>query len=190
MHGKPPVKASPSRTRRAATWTLVLLVIAGVGYYFFAGSADQGGRAARGRFTPDGPVPVLAVAAKRTDVPIYLDAVGTARALNTVTVRPQVDGKLLSINFQEGENVKKGEVLAKIDPTTFQAALDQALAKKAQDEAQLANSKNDLERYERLAATNAINRQQADTQRALVAQHAALVQADQAGYRTGALGCE
>src|SRR6185312_9255551 len=84
------------------------------------------------------------------------------------------------VNFKEGEDVKKGDVLAQIDPTTFQAALDQALAKKAQDEAQLANSKNDLERYERLAATNAINRQQADTQKALVAQHAALVQGDQA----------
>jgi multidrug efflux system membrane fusion protein len=178
MHGKPPVKASIGRTRRAATWTLVLLALAGLGYYFFAG--NQGQRAPRGRFAADGPVPVVAAAAKRADVPVYLDAVGTTRALNTVTVRPQVDGKLLSVNFKEGEDVKKGDVLAQIDPTTFQAALDQALAKKAQDEAQLANGKIDLERYERLAATNAINRQQADTQRALVAQYAALVQADQA----------
>jgi multidrug efflux system membrane fusion protein len=165
--------------RRAATWLLVLLALAGVGYYFLAGGAEQT-RRSRGRFAAEGPVPVVAVAAKRADVPIYLDAVGTTRALNTVTVRPQVDGKLLSVNFREGQDVKKGDVLAQIDPTTFQAALDQALAKKAQDEAQLANSKNDLERYERLAATNAINRQQADTQRALVAQHTALVQADQA----------
>jgi multidrug efflux system membrane fusion protein len=179
MHGKPPVK-TPSMTRRAATWTLLLLALAGAGYYFFADGADPARRTGRGRFAADGPVPVVAVAAKRADVPIYLDAVGTTRALNTVTVRPQVDGKLLSINFKEGQDVKKGDVLAQIDPTTFQAALDQALAKKAQDEAQLANSRNDLERYERLAATNAINRQQADTQKALVAQHAALVQADQA----------
>jgi membrane fusion protein, multidrug efflux system len=179
MHGKPPVKPVTSRTRRAATWTLVLLALAGVGYYFLAGG-NQAQRASRSRFAADGPVPVVAVAAKRADVPVYLDAVGTARALNTVTVRPQVDGKLISVNFKEGEDVKKGDVLAQIDPTTFQAALDQALAKKAQDEAQLANGKIDLERYERLAATNAINRQQADTQRALVAQYAALVQADQA----------
>ena len=113
-------------------------------------------------------------------MPVYLDAVGTIKALNTVTVRPQVDGKLLSVNFKEGEDVKKGDVLAEIDPVIYQAQLDQAVAKKAQDEAQLANAKIDLERYEKLAATNAINKQQADTQRALVAQNTALVQADQA----------
>ena len=113
-------------------------------------------------------------------MPVYLDAVGTIKALNTVTVRPQVDGKLLSVGFKEGDDVKKGDVLARIDPTTYQAALDQAIAKKAQDEALLANAKIDLDRYEKLAATNAINRQQADTQRALVAQDAALVQSDQA----------
>ncbi len=123
---------------------------------------------------------MLVAAAAKADVPVYLDAVGTIKALNTVTVRPQVDGKLLSVGFKEGQDVKKGDVLARIDPTTYQAQLDQAMAKKAQDEAQLANAKIDLDRYERLAATNAINRQQADTQRALVAQYAALVQSDQA----------
>jgi multidrug efflux system membrane fusion protein len=183
MHGRHPIKAAeiraPSRARRGATWLIVLLALAGIGYYFFTSGSHVASRNPRS-FTPQGPVPVVAVAAKRADVPVYLDAVGTVRALNTVTVRAQVDGKLLSVNFKEGDDVKKGDVLAQIDPTLFQAALDQAVAKKAQDEAQLANAKNDLERYERLAATNAINRQQADTQKALVAQYAALVQADQA----------
>jgi multidrug efflux system membrane fusion protein len=183
VHGKAPIKdrvtEKPSAARRAATWTSVLLVLAGVGYYFFAGTSQVTQR--RGRFAGgEGPVPVLAVPAKRADVPIYLDAVGTVRALNTVTVRAQVDGKLLSVNFDEGQDVKKGDVLAQIDPTTYKASLDQAVAKKAQDEAQLANSRNDLARYQRLAATNAINQQQADTQKALVAQNEALVQADQA----------
>jgi multidrug efflux system membrane fusion protein len=183
VHGKAPItQKKPSVTRRAATWALVLLVLlvlAGAGYYFFAGTTEQASH--RGRFAGgEGPVPVLAVQVKRADVPIHLDAVGTVRALNTVTVRAQVDGKLLSINFDEGQDVKKGDVLAQIDPTTFKAALDQAVAKKAQDEAQLANSKNDLARYQRLAATNAINQQQADTQKALVAQNEALVQGDQA----------
>jgi multidrug efflux system membrane fusion protein len=180
MHGKTPLRTKPSLTGRVAAWTLVLLAIAGAGYYFATSTTEPTSRHGRWRGAAQGPVPVLAVAAKRAAVPIYLDAVGTARALNIVTVQPQVEGKLASINFQEGQDVKKGDVLAKIDPITFQAALDQAVAKKAQDEAQLANSRNDLERYERLAATNAINRQQADTQRALVAQHEALVQADQA----------
>ncbi len=157
---------------------LVLIAVAGALYYVFGQSTPQQQR--RNRFAADGPVPVLVAPATNADVPVYLDAVGTVKALNTVTVRPQVDGKLLSVNFKEGEDVKKGDVLARIDPTLYQAQLDQARAKKAQDEALLGNAKNDLERYEKLAATNAINKQQADTQRALVAQYTAQVQADQA----------
>lgn len=126
------------------------------------------------------PVPVIAAAARLADVPIYLDGVGTTRALNTVTVRPQVDGKLISVLFREGQDVKRGEVLARIDPTTYQAQYDQAVAKKAQDEATLANARMDLERYANLAATNSIARQQLDTQRALVAQLEAQVKLDQA----------
>jgi membrane fusion protein, multidrug efflux system len=134
-----------------------------------------------GRFRGgEGPVPVLAAAATRADVPVYLDGVGTTRALNTVTVRPQVDGKLIKISFKEGQDVERGDVIAEIDPTTYQAQLDQAKAKKAQDEAQLANARLDLERYTRLATTNAVNRQQVDTQKALVAQFEAQVNLDQA----------
>src|SRR3954452_6452714 len=124
--------------------------------------------------------PVLSIDARTADVPVYLDGVGTARALNMVTVKPQVDGKLISVSFIEGQEVPKGFVLAKIDPTTYQAAYDQAVAKKAQDAALLANQKLDLERYTRLAASNAVNKQQLDTQRALVAQGEALVNLDQA----------
>ncbi len=125
-------------------------------------------------------VPVLAAPARLADVPVYLDGVGTAKALNTVTVRPQVDGKLIKISFDEGQEVPKGFVLAKIDPTLFQAQYDQAVAKKAQDEALLANAKVDLERYTRLLASNAVNKQQADTQRSLVDQLTAQTQSDQA----------
>ena len=182
MHGEFPkqilAKARGS-TRRTLVIGIVLIALAAAFYYVFSASTPQQRRG--GRFaTGEGPVPVLVAPAARADVPVYLDAVGTIRALNTVTVRPQVDGKLLSVNFKEGDDIKKGDVLAKIDPVIYQAQLNQAIAKKAQDEAQLANSKIDLERYERLAATAAINKQQADTQRALVAQYTALVQADQA----------
>src|SRR3989442_2348917 len=134
----------------------------------------------RGGPSASEPVPVLATAARATDVPVYLDGVGTAKALNTVTVRSQVDGKIINISFTEGQDVPKGFVLAKIDPTTYQAQYDQAQAKKAQDEAQLANARLDLERYVRLAQTNSATKQQADTQRALVAQLEAQVRLDQA----------
>jgi membrane fusion protein, multidrug efflux system len=175
---KKPAVAPTSRSRRAAVWSLVIIILAGLGYYFFAAPWSSAQRAQRAR-VGEGPVPVIAATVKRADVPLYLDAVGTSRALNTVTVRPQIDGKLIQVAFAEGQNVKKGDVLARIDPTTFQAQLDQAIGKKAQDEAQLSNARLDLERYERLAATNSINRQQADTQRATVAQLEALVKSDQ-----------
>jgi multidrug efflux system membrane fusion protein len=126
------------------------------------------------------PVPVLAIDARRADVPVYLDGVGTARALNTVTVKPQVEGKLIAVSFTEGQEVPRGYILAKIDPTTYQAQYDQAVATKAFREAQLTNARVDFDRYLRLAKTNAINAQQVDTQRALVAQLEAQVRGDQA----------
>jgi multidrug efflux system membrane fusion protein len=134
----------------------------------------------RGGGNANDSVPVVASLAKLADVPVYFDGVGTAKALNTVTVRPQVDGKLIKIMFTEGQEVPKGFVVAKIDPTTYQALYDQAVAKKAQDEATLANAKLDLERYGRLVATNAVNKQQYDTQKAMVDQLTAQTQFDQA----------
>ena len=183
MHGEAPkqalARAKGGRLRRNLAFLLILAAVGGALYYVYHTGAPRPQRT--GRFGGEnGPVPVLAATAAKADVPVYLDAVGTIKALNTVTVSPQVDGKLISVNFKEGQDVKKGDVLARIDPTIYQAQLDQAIAKKAQDEAVLANAKVDLDRYEKLAATNAINRQQADTQHALVAQDTALVQSDQA----------
>jgi multidrug efflux system membrane fusion protein len=179
MHGELPkrLKQAASR-RRIMAGGLILVAIAAALIYVFASPVVVPKRA--GRFAAEGPVPILAATVARADVPVYLDAVGTTRALNTVTVRPQVDGKLLEVAFQEGQDVKKGDVLARIDPTLYKAQLDQAVAKKAQDEATLANAKLDLTRYQMLAASNAINKQQADTQTAVVAQNTAIVQADQA----------
>jgi multidrug efflux system membrane fusion protein len=185
MHGELPKQIwarTKGRTRRNLAIGLIVVVLAVALIYVFSGTpAPQ----TNSRFgAVGGPVPVLATAAATSDVPVYLDAVGTIKALNTVTVSPQVDGKLLSVGFKEGDDVKKGAVLAQIDPTTYKAALDQVAAKKAQDEALLANAKIDLDRYEKLAATNAINRQQADTQKALVQQDEALVQSDQAAVES------
>jgi len=163
---------------------LVIAAVAGVYYMPEAQQPRQlqggskGGQ--RGAPASSDPVPVIATPAKLADVPVYLDGVGTAKALNTVTVRSQVDGKLIKISFTEGQDVDKGYVLAKIDPVTYQAAYDQTVAKKAQDEAQLANARLDLDRYTRLAATNAVNKQQLDTQKAMVAQLEAQLKLDQA----------
>jgi multidrug efflux system membrane fusion protein len=108
------------------------------------------------------------------------------RALNTVTVRSQVDGKLISVNFTEGQDVNKGDVLGEIDPAIYKAQYDQAVAKKAQDEAQLANQRLDLIRYQQLAASNAGSKQQYDTQKAVIAQQEALVNSDQAAIDNAA----
>lgn len=159
---------------------LAILVIGGLtaaAIHFMTGSdqSQRGRRWARA----EGPVPVIATEAKLADVPVWLEGVGTAKARNTVTVRPQVDGKILTINFKEGQDVKAGDVLAQIDPVTFQAQLDQAVAKKALDESQLANARRDLERYDQLSS-NVIAAKTVDTQRALVAQLEAQIKSDDA----------
>src|SRR5258708_8213352 len=163
--------------RRTVSNTITLLIVGGLGYIAWT-SLQQ--KQAANRARPDLPVPVLAATPRIQDVPVYLDGVGAVRALNNVLVRSQVDGKLIVVNFTEGQDVKKGDVLAEIDPVIYKAQYDQAVAKKAQDEAQLANQRLDLARYQQLSATNAGSKQQCDTQRAVVAQHQALVNADQA----------
>ncbi|WP_374445702.1 efflux RND transporter periplasmic adaptor subunit, partial [Stella sp.] len=173
--------------RRAFRWLVGLAVVAailgGIGWVLMGQAPPTSSqRPGRGAFQGAGgqPIPVLAVAARTADVPIRLDTVGTIQALNTVTVRPQVDGQLIWIGFREGQDVKKGDLLAQIDPAIYKAALDQAIAKKAQDQANLANARVDLDRYVRLARTDYATKQQADTQRALVQQLEALVRSDQA----------
>jgi membrane fusion protein, multidrug efflux system len=169
--------------RRTVSIAITLLILGGLGYIGWT-SLQQ--KQAANRVRPDPAVPVLAATPRIQDVPVYLDGVGSVRALNTVTVRSQVDGKLIVVNFTEGQDVKKGDVLGEIDPVLYKAAFDQAVAKKAQDEAQLANQRLDLIRYQQLSASNAGSKQQADTQRALVAQTEALVNSDQAAIDNAA----
>ena len=125
-------------------------------------------------------VPVTATAAGRQDVPIYYDALGTVMALNTVAIRAQVNGQIISINFRQGQEVKQGDVLAKIDPAPLQAALDQAVAKKGQDQAMLIDAQKDLVRFSTLVRKNAETIQNLDSQQAKVDQDKAAVAADQA----------
>ncbi|HWL82935.1 MAG TPA: efflux RND transporter periplasmic adaptor subunit [Roseomonas sp.] len=129
-------------------------------------------------------VPVTVAAAAQRDLRLTLDALGTVQALNSVTVRSQVTGQLTEVLFREGQEVKAGEVLARIDDRTYVAALAQAQAKKAYDQAQLENARTDLKRYQGLLAANGVTRQQVDTQRAQVAMYEAQVAQDQASIDT------
>lgn len=116
----------------------------------------------------------------RGDVPIFLDGLGTVQAFYTVTITPRVDGELVKLGFVEGQMVRPGDLLAQIDPRPYQAALDQAVAAKVKDAAQLANARRDLERYVSLAPEEFTSEQTLETQRALVAQLEAQVAGDQA----------
>jgi membrane fusion protein, multidrug efflux system len=175
--GERVVRVASRARRRTVSITITLLILGGLGYIAWT-SLQQ--KQAANRARPDLPVPVLAANPHIQNVPVYLDGVGAVRALNTVIVRSQVDGKLIAVNFTEGQDVRKGDVLGEIDPVIYKAQYDQAVAKKAQDEALLANQRLDLIRYQQLAASNAGSKQQADTQRAVVAQQEALVNSDQA----------
>jgi multidrug efflux system membrane fusion protein len=129
---------------------------------------------------PSAAVPVHAEPAASADVPLVLTGLGAVQAYNTVTVHVRVDGELQQVLFREGQTVRAGDVLARIDPRQFQAALDQAIAKKASDQAQLVAAQQNLQRYEQLAQRDFSPRQQLDNQRALVQQLQATIAADQA----------
>ena len=167
------------RLSSVLTLVILLAVILGIGWFVLL-PPTQPPATSRRSGADEGPVPVLAIKAERRDMPIDIDSIGTVQAFNTVTVRSEVDGRLIELSFRDGQDVKAGDVLAKIDPTIYQAQYDQALAKKAQDEAILANAQRDLERYLNLAKTEYAPQQQADTQRSTVAQVTAQIAADQA----------
>jgi membrane fusion protein, multidrug efflux system len=172
-----------ARARRWPMVALCLLMVAAIAgaVWFWPFSAPS--KTARDH-ADNQAIPVLAGVAAARDMPIYLDGLGTVQAFNTVTIKPMVDGPLQTVNFAEGQDVRKGDVLAQVDPRTYQAALDQATAKKAQDEALLTNARLDLVRYQKLVANNYTSAQQADTARSLVAQYEAQVQQDQAQIDT------
>lgn len=162
---------------------LVLLGAAGgAGYWWYAthvAADDQtGGR--RGGPEPDQPIPVTMAKAEMRNVPIYLDGLGTVQAFSLVSVRSMIDGPLIEVQFHEGQNVKAGDALARIDPRPYQASLASTTAKKQQDESTLANARLDLARYAKLAPTLGSSQQQRDTARAAVVTQEALVRFDQA----------
>lgn len=168
---------------RRGLWIILLLVLAGAGLALWRPWASSGATAFSGAHrgaAQSGPVPVAVATAKTADVPIYLDGLGTVQAYNSVAIHARVDGQLIQILFHQGQNVDQGDVLARIDPRTYQAALDQAVAKERQDQATLANARLDVARYAKLAAGAYASKQQYDTARATVAQDEAMVAGDQA----------
>jgi multidrug efflux system membrane fusion protein len=129
---------------------------------------------------PPPPVPVVAATVAQSDVPIYLTGVGTVIAYNTVVVRSQIQGQIVSINFAEGQTVKTGDLLAQIDPRPYQAQIDQLTATRDRDQAQLKNALANLDRYTQLGSKGWATPQLLDTQRAQVAQLQNAIKADEA----------
>jgi membrane fusion protein, multidrug efflux system len=172
-----------SRGRRIALIGAFLATLAGGGaaVYWYA---VPGSQPAHARASARAGVPVSVAVVGRQDVPIYLTGLGTVQASFTVSIHSQVDGKLQEVLFTEGQHVKKGDVLAKIDPRLFQAALDQAKAKKAQDQAQLTSAEKDLARSKTLVLSNITSQQIVDQQQAKVDQLKAAIAADDAMIQT------
>jgi multidrug efflux system membrane fusion protein len=146
-----------------------------------------GGRAGRGGQGGGGALPVSASPVQLQDMPVYLRGLGSVTAFNTVAVKSRVDGPLVRINFKEGQNVKEGQVLAEIDPRTFQAALDQAKATLAKDQASLRDAQTNLTRFEALLKEGVIAQQQFDTQRSQVGQFEGQIGADKAQIEAASL---
>lgn len=182
----PDPKATPyrPRRRRGGLYLLLLVVIAaGVYWYYNQGDrtpAPPAGHSGGMRGMFGGNVPVRVATAELRTLDHTLQAIGTIEAFNTVTVRSRVDGELMEILFSDGQRVEEGDVLARIDPRTYQVQLDQALGQQAQNRAQLNNAERDLQRYQQLFKQQSLARQQLDTQLALVEQHRAMAQTNQA----------
>ena len=130
--------------------------------------------------TPPPSVPVTVAEVRKGDFPVYLNGLGTVQPFDTVLVRSRVDGEVVRVGFKQGAMVKEGDMLVEIDPRPYQAAYDQAVSKKAQDEANLKNAQLNLERYNELAKKDFATRQQLDTQQATVEQLTAQIKGDQA----------
>src|SRR3977135_219296 len=170
-------------TSRTIGWILLIAALAATGYFGWQRfhGPDQAAKtdnAQKSAASTRSAVPVTVAPVEKADFPVYLTGLGTVQGFNTVLVRTRVDGQIDKMAFKEGQLVKQGDLLAEIDPRPFQAALAQAKAKKAQDEANLANANLDLQRYTKLGEF--ATRQQTATQRSTVAQWTAHIAADDA----------
>jgi multidrug efflux system membrane fusion protein len=174
-------------SRHRTTWALVAIAAAVLGFGLWsverpANAADESKD--KNKRPPEGPVAIVSVPVKVQDMPVYRSGIGTVVPTYSVTVKARVDGQLDKVAFKEGEDVRKGQLLAQLDPRTLQAALMQAQATRAKDQATLANARVDLKRYETLIKQDAATQQQLDTQAALVSQLEATVKADDANVNS------
>ncbi len=170
------------RSRGWIPWVIFLLVVAAVGAYFWQRPQSGHGPSAYGQRSAQ-PMSIQAATVQKGDIDVTLDALGTVTSLATVTVKSQISGQLLQVDFKEGQDVRKGDLLAQIDPRPYQAALAQAQGQLARDQALLQGAEVDLKRYQGLAAQNAVPRQTLDTQTALVAQYQGTIEADKAAVQ-------
>jgi multidrug efflux system membrane fusion protein len=190
-HGPTPRSGKPKK--RGLIWVVFLLIIVAVAGYAvwragqpapqrpqgggggFGGGGGRGGGRGGAQL---GPVPVVVTKVARSSIPVYLNGLGNVTAYYTVTIKSRVDGQIMKVDFNEGDSVKEGQVLVEIDPRPYQVQLELAEATLAHDQALLNNAKVDLDRYKMLLATDAIPKQQLDTQGALVAQYDATTKQD------------
>ncbi|PKM33585.1 MAG: multidrug transporter subunit MdtA [Gammaproteobacteria bacterium HGW-Gammaproteobacteria-12] len=181
---------SPSNTSRQWLIGLTLLAVLLMLLWWFWPSKPQTQQMGRGRFGDMGPVPVRLAEVKQGEFAIELKALGTVTSYNTVNVRSRVDGELVKVLFEEGQEVKAGELLAVIDPRPYQVALQQAQGALQENQAQLKNAELDLQRYKGLYDEDSIARQTLDTQQALVNQYRGSLQSNQADVATAKLNLD
>lgn len=183
--------SSPSRkTSRQWLIGLVLLAVLGVLLWWFWPSTPKSQQMGRGPFDDMGPVPVRLAKVEQGDFAIELKALGTVTAYNTVNVRSRVDGELVKVLFEEGQKVKAGQLLAVIDPRSYEVALQQAQGALQENQAQLQNAELDLARYKGLYAQDSIAKQTLDTQQALVNQYRGSLKSNQADVATAKLNLD
>src|SRR5579859_131411 len=190
--GSSPGRHEPGSKGHRWLWFIALLVVIGVGLWYFRGPRSSteaqgpagtggagGGRGGRGAGAGAFIVPVVVAAAERGDVPVYFNGLGTVTAFNTVTVHSRVDGQITKINFQEGQFVHQGDDLLDIDARPYQVQLEQAEGQLAKDQAQLRDVQVNYERYQLLYKAGVIPKQQLDTQGSQVGQFEGSIKGDQ-----------
>jgi len=176
---------------KKSRWAIVgiLLVIAAAGYFFIDQAQRDKARAAAAN-APSPGIPVTVGISEQRDVPVYVRGIGTVQAYKMVTVKSRVDGQIVKVSFEEGQDVKAGDPLFQIDPRPFQAALDQATANKQRDEAQLVGAQADLERFSKLVGQGFQSRQSVDQQTATVDALKGSIAADAAAIETAKLNLD